>query len=126
MQERHEKALAALMSEITIRGAAAKLGIGETTLHMWLKDPMLAEAYKEARLSAIEQAIAMLSKMTTKATERVYAILVDDDQPATAHLAAAKLVLEYGFRGEAILTKRAQARQFEEAVESSDWEIVGR
>ncbi len=113
MRVRYEKAIPALMSEFSHRAAAEKIGVHEATLIQWLKDPVLAELYSEARRAAIQHSIAQLSKMTSKATMRLFAIIMDDDQPVTAHLAAIKLVYEYAFRAEEVLSEMQAARRAE-------------
>lgn len=99
LEERYDKALAALMSEPTIRAAAKKLDIAEPTLYKWLRDPIFSSMYREARMKAVEHAIAKLHKGTNIAVDRLLHIIQDGEQPAAVQVAAARAVLEYSFRG---------------------------
>ena len=49
LSAKQDKALIALLTEPTISAAAKKVGIGERTLHTWLRDATFTAAYREAR-----------------------------------------------------------------------------
>ena len=51
---RQEAAIVALLSEPTVAEAAAKAGIGERTLHSWMREPGFARRYREARHKLVD------------------------------------------------------------------------
>jgi hypothetical protein len=55
-----ERAIIALLSEPTLKAAAASASISETTLWRWLREPAFKDAYRKARSDALAQATAKL------------------------------------------------------------------
>ncbi len=112
-----EKALAALLTCRTIGAAAKKAGVGERTLHRWLNDPVFRQAYLAARRQVLEQATSVLQRASASAVAALQKNL-SCGTPA-AEIAAAKAILDYGFK--AVETEEFDARlsRLEEAQESS-------
>lgn len=107
---KQEKALAALLTEPTVTAAAAKVGVGERTVHTWLAEPTFADAYRAARRHAVGQAIARLQQGSTAAVDALLDVI--DGAYATAppavRVSAAKVVLDMAFR--AVELEDLQAR----------------
>jgi hypothetical protein len=96
---KQHKALAALLSEPTVTAAAAKCGIGERTLHTWLREPAFAAAYTAARHDAVGQAVGRLQHATGIAVDALVDVLdVDAPTPAAVRVSAAKVIIEYALR----------------------------
>ena len=95
---KQQKALAALLAEPTIPAAAAKLGMGESTLHKWLKDPAFGDAYREARREAVGQAIARLQHVSSAAVSVLMQVAADKSAPASARVSAASKILDMALR----------------------------
>ncbi len=95
---KREKAIAALLSEPSTTAAAAKVGIGETTIYRWLNDAAFAEAYREARRAAVHQAISRLQQVSSNAVQVLVSVMEDPQTPATARISAAKAVLEFAIK----------------------------
>jgi hypothetical protein len=97
---KQQKAIAALLSEPTIAAAAAKVGIGERTLHTWLREPAFADTYTSARHEAVNQAIGRLQHATGIAVDALIEVLDTEYTPAPAavRVSAAKTILEYAVR----------------------------
>jgi AraC-like DNA-binding protein len=87
-------ALGALLSEPTIKQAAAVVGVSERQLHRWLKDDAFSEAYRAARRAAVQQATARLQQASTKAVGVLVGLMDDTAIPAPVRLSAASKVLE--------------------------------
>jgi len=51
-----EEAIAALLSSKSVEDAARAIGVNANTLLRWLEVPEFREAYRKARLAALEQA----------------------------------------------------------------------
>lgn len=109
---KQHKALSALLTEPTIKAAAEKVGIGERTLHAWLKeDAAFAEAYRAARRDAVGQAIARLQQASAAAVAVLCQLMADRTKPASVRLAAASKVLDLSIRAVELedITQRLEA-----------------
>ena len=97
---KQHKALAALLSEPTVKAAAAKVGIGERTLHTWLHEPAFDAAYTAARHDAVGRAMGRLQHATGIAVDALIEVLDTEYTPAPAavRVSAAKVIIEYAIR----------------------------
>ena len=95
---KQEQVIAALLRSPTISGAAEQSGISEATLFRWLQRPAFEEAYRRARQSAVDQAIAALQQATGQAVATLQEVQRDTDAPASSRVTAAKTVLEFAFK----------------------------
>lgn len=64
LSARQYNAIAALLSEASVRKACEKAGIPERTVYKWLKDRAFVEEYRIARREATSQAIARLQQFS--------------------------------------------------------------
>ncbi len=93
---KQHKALAALLSEPTVTAAAAKVGIGERTLHTWLHEPAFADAYTAVRHEAVSQAVGRLQHATGIAVDALVEVLnIRTPVRAAVRVSAAKVIIEY-------------------------------
>ena len=67
--QREEAAIAALLDQPTIAGAAATAGISGPTLKRWLADPGFKARYREARRQVVEGALGRLQAGATLAVD---------------------------------------------------------
>jgi DNA mismatch repair ATPase MutS len=97
---KQHKALAALLSEPTVKAAAARVGIGERTLHTWLREPAFDVAYTDARHDAVGLAVGRLQHATGLAVDALIDVLDTEYTPAPAavRVSAAKVIIEYAIR----------------------------
>src|SRR5215471_2111639 len=72
-----EEAIAALLTQRNIEGAAKVAGIGANTLLRWLKVPEFQTAYRAARREAFGQSIARLQQGTSAATTTLLKLLIE-------------------------------------------------
>src|SRR5262245_6062640 len=91
---RREAAFAALLSTASVAEAAQVAGIGEATLHRWLRDAAFKADYDRARRRVLDDATAALCAATRTAVDTLRACLADAAAPWTARLHAAELVLD--------------------------------
>jgi hypothetical protein len=111
-----EQAIVALLSAPTIVEAAARVGIGESTLRGWLSDdPSFQAAYEAARRATFQAALNRIPALTGRAVDTLAALL-GDQEPPTVRLGAARTVAEIGmhqYDAETILRKldEIEARQ---------------
>src|SRR5215213_823265 len=88
-----ERALAALLSSGSLKGAAEKCGLNEKTIRRYLNDPDFKQAYRERRVWMSEQAIGGLQKLSSNAVAVAGELMKEEYTPAT-RLRAARTVLE--------------------------------
>ena len=98
LSRKKEQAIAALLSQPSIVGAAKKVGIGEKTLFRWLQLDEFQRAYKAARRQVIDQAIAQIQSVLSEAVQTLLSVMSDDATPATAKVSAARALLDIGFK----------------------------
>jgi len=96
---KQDQAIAALLEEPTISKAAKKAGIGERTLLRWLKLDDFQAAYRIAQREVLSQAIAQINQATSESVTTFRSIMMDESAPASARVAAAKIVLEVAIKG---------------------------
>jgi hypothetical protein len=96
---RHDKAIAALLTEPSVKKAAAAAGIGEATIWRWLRDDQFRKAYLVARRRLVQQATARIQQFASEAAAVLHSIMTDKSLPATARVAAAKAVLQNAYDG---------------------------
>jgi transposase-like protein len=92
-----EKAIAALLSHATIQEAATAVGVNESTLRRWLKEPDFLAEYREARRQVYQHATATLQRATPEAVATLLACLKADSE--NVRLRAAALILEHAHKG---------------------------
>ena len=109
-----ELTIAALLEEPTMREAAARVGVSESTLGRWLADPHFAEAYQEARRRVLEAALARLSMVAGRAIETLVRIL--DSGSPNAAVRAAGLILDHAEKTAELLDLGERVRRLESAV----------
>jgi transcriptional regulator with XRE-family HTH domain len=93
LSEKQEYALAAMMSQPTIRDAASLSGISESTIYRWKRDePAFREAYRAARRDAIAQARKSLEGLAQTARDTLEDVMRDATAPHAARVSAARTV----------------------------------
>jgi hypothetical protein len=98
LSHKQHKAIAALLSEPTIAGAAARVGVNETTLHRWLSDSAFNDVYRQARCEAVGQAVARLQQFSSGAVYVLATVMADKHTPPSTRVIAAKAVIEYAIK----------------------------
>jgi hypothetical protein len=115
---KQHKALAALLSEPTVKAAAANVGIGERTLHTWLREPAFDEAYTDARHEAVHLAVGRLQNATGVAVDALIEVLdtAYTPAPAAVRVSAAKAIIEYAIRFRELDELENRIAQLEQAA----------
>ncbi len=111
------KAIAALLSEKTVGGAAQKAGVGERTLLRWLQTDDFKAAYRDARREATSQAIARLATTSSGAVDTLQSVCNDLAAPPAARVSAAKTLLDFAFRAVEIDDLAARVELLENSLE---------
>jgi hypothetical protein len=114
---RQQKAIPALVTHATIKGAAAELGLNQVTLIRWLTQPAFAAAYREARHVVMAEAFAVLQKASAKAVETIISVMEDPEANAFVRLQAAQSVLNTALKTRATEELEERIAALEQAAE---------
>ncbi|MBM4425001.1 MAG: hypothetical protein FJ030_16740 [Chloroflexi bacterium] len=90
---RKARAIASLLKETDVSSAAKAAGIGERTLHRWLRDADFQRELKAAEGRAIDTAVRRLADLTGTAVEKLRDAMTAKDAPLSAQVRAADIVL---------------------------------
>ena len=93
LNPKHEQAIVALFMSPSIAEAARTLGMGESTLRLWLRDSVFSEAYRRARQEMLSQTTGQLSLATMEAAGVLRKIMNDESAPVYARIVAARGVM---------------------------------
>jgi hypothetical protein len=117
LSARQEKAILALLAAPTIRHAVRAVRVGETTLYTWLKDVAFADAYHEARATAVSQAIARLQQASGEAVDCLKDVMCDLEAGASARVMAATKILDMAFKSTEVEELKQRITALEAAEE---------
>ncbi len=106
-----EVALAALLTEPTIAGAATKSGLGERTLRVWLKTPMFAAAFKDRCRAVLDATTSALSAATADAVQTLRRNLTCGN--AAAEIRAAAAILDHAYKAAELLDVAKRLEELE-------------
>jgi hypothetical protein len=98
LHRKQEALIAALLTEPTHSAAATKAGIGEATLHRWLKDADFQTAYRKARRELVRAAVERLQGGVGEAVDALRTIAKDGAKEGD-RVRAAVALLDHAFRG---------------------------
>lgn len=116
LSAKQQKCIAALLSEPTVTAAAAKVGVGERTVHTWLGEPAFADAYRTARREAVRVAIGRLQQVSAGAVAVLVNVMADKTTPAATRVNAAKAVIEYSLKSVELEDLEQRIAALEEAT----------
>jgi transposase len=74
LTNKQEALIAALLTESTNAAAAAKAGVGQTTLYRWMQLPAFSAAYREARRGLMEATVGRLQAASGETFEILLAV----------------------------------------------------
>jgi transposase-like protein len=98
LTSKQEALIAALLTERTYADAAAKAGVGQTTLYRWLHLRAFRLAYRRARRELVEAAIGRIQAATGQAVETLLAVARYGRRDAD-RVRAANALLDHASRG---------------------------
>lgn len=115
-----EKAAAALLTEPTVKEAAEKVRISESTLYRWQQLPQFKELFNQMKAQTVANATAKLRNAMMLAVATLEGVMNKEGAPAMAKVMAARTVLELGL--DAVKTEEIQVRmkQLEELMEEQE------
>ena len=112
LTSKQEVLIAALLTEPTHVAAAAKAGVGETTVYRWMRLPRFRAAYRRARRELVEAAIVRIQAATGQAVEALLAVARQGRRDSD-RVRAAIALLDHACRGlaDADLMHEPEARE---------------
>lgn len=117
LNEKHIKAIEALLQEPTVSAAAKKAGVGQATLFRWLNDSQFSAAYKEARGRMLEGALTSLQSASVDAVNCLREVINDSSAQVSARVSAAKSVLDLGLKAREIFELEDRIEYLEKYLE---------
>lgn len=115
---KREQAIAALIEKPTIREAAEKAGVSESTLFRWLAEEGFQEAYRKAKRQLVDSSITRLQKITGEAVEALREVMNDSESPPSSRVMAARTVLEMGIKAVELEDLEARVQALEKMMEN--------
>jgi hypothetical protein len=98
LSRKQETAIAALLGNPTIKGAAQSIGIGEATLCRWMSDSAFSDAYRDARYQLMKQAIGKMQACISRAVDILMLVAEDTEAPASARVSAARSIIDQALK----------------------------
>lgn len=95
---KRELLLSALLTNPTIKEAAASVGVPEATCYRWLREPDFSEEYKQRKRQAVAEASDYLQSRINAAAQIIDEIMNDTETPSQVRLNAAKTIVDTGFK----------------------------
>jgi tryptophan 2,3-dioxygenase len=111
---RQYNAIAALLSEPTVRKAAEVAKVSERTMYNWLKLRTFATEYRSARREATMQATARAQQYSGSMVGILVGIAGDSKKPPAARIAAASKVLDIAIKSVELEDLEARLQALEE------------
>ena len=112
LPHKHERAIAALLSEDTLAAVAAHVGISVPTLWRWMQQPEFQIEYRRARSRVVERAIGAIQSATDDAVLCLRRNLTCD-QPSV-QVRAAQIILEMAIKGVEVVDLQERIERLEE------------
>ena len=104
-----------MLAHPTIADAARSIGVGESTLRRWLREPAFCEAYRVARRQAVEVAIGTLQQAAAEGVTTLRRNMSETTPPAV-QVRAAVAILEHAARGVELLDLAERVAALEESA----------
>jgi hypothetical protein len=109
-----DQLIIALLNEPTYAQAAAKVGVPETTMYRWLREPAFKAAYRAARRDVLEGAISKLQQHTASAVDALARALTCGRTRDETR--AADLILSHAIKGMELLDLAERLEHLEERM----------
>jgi len=115
-----EQAIASLLETPTIAAAAKQVGVDESTLRVWLKDPDFDAAFRDARRAVVSRATDRLARACADAVSNLTDVMANSDNDGS-RVTASKAILDYAYKAIELEDLAARIARLEE-----DLSVKGR
>ena len=92
-ERRDELILAALLSNRTVRAAAAACDVSETQIYTRLRNKEFREKYDRARRDLLDQSTAYIQSLVSEAIKKMYDVMNDKNAAPQVQLNAAESII---------------------------------
>jgi len=99
LSPRQGKAIACLLSEATVAGAADRARVSEATLRRWLKQAEFTRVYQQARQESYRESLRLLRRAANAAIAVLVRVMQDAAASNAARIRAAEVILDHDRRG---------------------------
>jgi hypothetical protein len=113
-------AILSLLTEPTIKKAAEKADIGETTLWRWMQKDDFKEKYNQAKREAVGHATTRLRQSMTIAIDALVDMAQNQKTPAVARASACRTLIEFGFKAHEMEDLQERVEALEESLKEQD------
>jgi hypothetical protein len=90
----YESAVASLLTETTVKNAAAKCNVSYSTLQRWMLEPEFQKLYSDAKQNILESVKNQLRQLGTKAVGTLNTAIDDVTVDTNDKLSASKFVID--------------------------------
>ena len=90
-----QKAIIALLREPTVAKAAEAVGIDESTLYRWMKEPGFGKEFRDARRDSFRHAVGLCNRYAPVAVQTLMKVMADATAPHSAKVSAATALLKF-------------------------------
>ncbi|NIN91585.1 hypothetical protein GTO36_01020 [bacterium] len=114
-----QEAIAALLTQPTIKEAAKSAGVGEKTLWRWLQNEEFRESYCDAKRRVVEEGISRLQQVCGEAVETLKEIMRDQEKPPSSRVTASRIILEMAVKALEVQDLTSRVEKLEKTIESN-------
>jgi|SRR5215211_3549660 len=115
----HAEIIEALLTSPTRREAARKLGVSESTLYRRLRDKEVREAYRAARMDALNETTATLQIASFEAAAALRELATDSTVNPHVRLGACRAILDLAYKASEIEDIRAEIEEMKVRLEEA-------
>ena len=115
-----EAAIAALLTQRNTEEAAKAVGISQSTLLNWMKNPEFDKAYREARRAAFRQSVARLQQASGAAVTTLLKVMVDPGAPHSTKVRAADSILNHSAKAIELEDIEQRVAELERVTEAAN------
>lgn len=115
-----ERAILGLIEQPTVPKAAEVSGVATSTIYRWLKEPVFASAYREARRESFRHAIGMTQRYAPAAIQTLMKVMQDPAAAHNAKVSAATALLKFSRESIELDDLAARVETLEQAAEQGE------
>lgn len=115
---KRERVIAALIECPTLAEAAKEASVSRSSIYRWLGEEEFAKRFREAKRATVSMAIGRIGASMHSAIAALNEVCSNKGADDKDRVAAAKTILEFGFRGVEFEDVEARVAELERKLES--------
>jgi hypothetical protein len=116
-----ERFVMALLANPSVEAAAESVGINRVTAWRWMQDAAVVQRLTEVRRQSMQNAMMRLQAAASAAVACLCEVQQDADESSSAHVSAARTILETALRAAEIGDIEERLAKLEQIVRSPGW-----